>query len=93
MDKLDELGLRKNTLVLFTGDNGTDKHVVSVLNGQEITGGKGSMTDAGTRVPLIANWPGIIEEGLDLRRPCRFQRFSSHALRSSKHIRSRCVEH
>ncbi len=61
--KLDELGLRKNTLVLFTGDNGTDKPVVSMMNGRKVAGGKGQMTDAGTRVPLIANWPGVIPEG------------------------------
>jgi arylsulfatase A len=61
--KLDELGLRKNTLVLFTGDNGTDKPVVSVMNGQKVAGAKGKTTDAGTRVPFIANWPGVIPEG------------------------------
>lgn len=61
--KLDALGLRDNTLVLFTGDNGTDEPVVSMLNGREVAGGKGRMTDAGTRVPLIANWPGVIPQG------------------------------
>jgi len=39
--------------------------VVSVMNGREIAGGKGRMTDAGTRVPLIANWPGVIEPGTE----------------------------
>lgn len=61
--RLDELGIRENTLVLFTGDNGTDQPVVSMLNGREVAGGKGSMTDAGTRVPLIASWPGTIPAG------------------------------
>ncbi len=61
--KLDALGLRDNTLILFTGDNGTDDPVVSTLNGRKVPGGKGKMTDAGTRVPLIANWPGVIPEG------------------------------
>ncbi len=63
INKLDELGLRENTLILFTGDNGTDQPVVSVLNGRDVAGGKGSMTDAGTRVPLIANWSGVIPAG------------------------------
>jgi arylsulfatase A len=62
-DKLDALGLRENTLILFTGDNGTDYPIVSELNGRQVAGGKGSMTDAGTRVPLIANWPGVASEG------------------------------
>lgn len=61
--KLDELGLREKTLILFTGDNGTDKPVVSVMNGQKVKAGKGQTTDAGTRVPLIANWPGVIAQG------------------------------
>lgn len=61
--KLDELGLRENTIIVFTGDNGTDKPVVSVMNGRKVAGGKGLMSDAGTRVPLIANWKGVIPEG------------------------------
>jgi arylsulfatase A len=61
--RLEELGLRERTLVLFTGDNGTNRKVVSMMNGRKVAGGKGSMTDAGTRVPLIANWPGVIPRG------------------------------
>jgi len=61
--KLDELGLRERTMVLFVGDNGTDKPIVSTMKGRKVAGGKGSMTDAGTRAPLIANWPGVIPAG------------------------------
>jgi arylsulfatase A len=61
--KLEELGLRENTLILFTGDNGTDMPVVTTMNGRNVAGGKGLTTDAGTRVPLIANWPDIIPTG------------------------------
>ena len=61
--KLDELGLRRNTLVLFTGDNGTDKPIVSKCNDRAIAGGKGQMTDAGTRVPLIVNQPQTVPGG------------------------------
>ncbi|MBC8443253.1 sulfatase-like hydrolase/transferase [PVC group bacterium] len=32
--------------------------VISMRDGQEVRGGKGELTDRGTRVPLIANWPG-----------------------------------
>jgi arylsulfatase A len=63
LSKLDELGLRERTMVLFVGDNGTDKPVVSMMNGRKVVGGKGSMTDAGTRAPFIANWPGVIPKG------------------------------
>lgn len=73
---VDDLGLREETLILFTTDNGTAaasylgvdengkmyKHKVeSEFGGKMIQGGKGKMNDWGTRVPLIANWPGKIE--------------------------------
>ena len=63
MDKLDELGLRENTLVLFTGDNGTDKKITSYMGDLAIRGGKGQSIDAGTHVPLIASWKGTIKPG------------------------------
>ena len=56
LNQLDDLGIRDNTLVLFTGDNGTDEPVVSVMNGRKVAGAKGKTVDAGTRVPLIAQW-------------------------------------
>jgi arylsulfatase A len=61
--KLEALGLRENTLVVFTGDNGTDVRITSRFNGQEQKGGKGGLRDSGTHVPLIANRPGIIPAG------------------------------
>ena len=59
--KLEDLGIQNNTLVIFTGDNGTDVPVVSWINGEEIAGAKGKSTDAGTRVPLIIQWPDVIK--------------------------------
>ncbi len=59
--KLDELGLRENTIILFTGDNGTDKPIVSMMDNTPVVGGKGSTTDNGTHVPLIVNWKGVIK--------------------------------
>ena len=61
--KLEELGLRENTLVLFTGDNGTAVGVESILNGKVVIGAKGRPIDAGNHVPFIANWPGTIPAG------------------------------
>ena len=75
---LERMGLRDSTLVIFTTDNGTAgasyltidnngkmvrPNVVSVRNGKVVPGGKGKLDDTGTRVPLIANWPGHIESG------------------------------
>jgi len=59
--RLKKHGIEKNTLVLFTGDNGTGRKIVSKLAGMDIKGGKGTMTEVGTRVPLLAWWPGRIQ--------------------------------
>jgi len=64
ISKLEELGIQNNTLVIFTGDNGTDVPVISIMNDREIAGAKGKSTDAGTRVPLIVQWPDEIKPGL-----------------------------
>jgi arylsulfatase A-like enzyme len=61
--KLDALGLRENTLILFLGDNGTGKGTRSTIDGREVIGGKGTTTAAGMHVPLIANWPGAVVAG------------------------------
>ena len=61
--KLEELHITENTLVIFTGDNGTDKPIVSYMYGREVAGAKGTSTDAGCRVPLFVQWPGTIEAG------------------------------
>jgi arylsulfatase A len=61
--KLDELGLREDTLFLFTGDNGTHRSIKSELAGRIIQGDKGETTDAGTRVALIVNQPGAVVSG------------------------------
>jgi len=63
IDALSEAGVRRDTLVLFTGDNGSPPQVTSTANGEEIVGGKRKSTDGGTHVPLIANWPGTIAAG------------------------------
>lgn len=63
VDHVKALGLAENTLFLFTGDNGTNRAIASPFQGRMLQGGKGSMTDAGTHVPLIAWCPGAIAPG------------------------------
>jgi arylsulfatase A len=55
--KLDECGVRDNTLVIFLGDNGTGRAITSSMGRRQVKGGKGDTTDAGTHVPFIASWP------------------------------------
>lgn len=61
--KLDEEGLRENTLLIFLGDNGTGRGAKTMMGKKVVSGGKGSMTQTGTHVPLIANCPARIASG------------------------------
>ncbi len=63
VNKLDELGIRENTIVLFTGDNGTFTGITSKMGDLKVQGGKGKTTDAGTRVPFVVNWKGTAPVG------------------------------
>ena len=64
MDKLAELGLEKNTIIIFTSDNGglstTDGSPTSNL---PLRMSKGWGYEGGVRVPLIINWPGVTRPG------------------------------
>ena len=64
--RVESLGLRDRTLILFVGDNGTGRGVTSQMGSRTVAGGKGTTTAAGMRVPLIANWPGKIPAGKTL---------------------------
>ncbi|MFH1613978.1 MAG: sulfatase-like hydrolase/transferase [Planctomycetota bacterium] len=63
VDKVRQLGLADNTLILFLSDNGTDGPVVSQMGNKAVPGEKGNHSDNGTRVPLVAYCPGLIPEG------------------------------
>ncbi|MEZ5039563.1 MAG: sulfatase-like hydrolase/transferase [Saprospiraceae bacterium] len=60
---LQKLGLEENTILLFTGDNGTNRAIVSKTQDGPIYGFKGNTTLAGTHVPFIASWPAKIKKG------------------------------
>ena len=67
--RLEENGLLENTVLIFTGDNGTHPTIYTHTVSGTIRGGKGNTTDAGTRVPLIAHYPdgkqkGVVYESL-----------------------------
>jgi arylsulfatase A len=67
VQKLKQLGLEKNTLIVFSSDNGP--HVEggndpAFFNSSAgFKGVKRQLTEGGIRTPLIANWPGNIKAG------------------------------
>ena len=62
--KLKALEIDDNTIVIFTGDNGTHYTITSEMINGSVKGGKGNTTDAGTHVPLIVSWPKNNKGGL-----------------------------
>jgi arylsulfatase len=63
MDKLRSLGLDKNTLVIYTTDNGAWQDVYPDAGYTPFRGTKGTVREGGNRVPAIAWWPGKIKVG------------------------------
>lgn len=67
MDYLKELGIAKNTLVIFTSDNGPHREGGAkpefFKDSGPLRGIKRSMYEGGVRVPFIAWWPGVIQPG------------------------------
>ena len=62
---LDERGLRDETLVIFTSDNGAWFHGST----QGLRGRKGMPFEGGQRVPMIATWPGQLPAGTTVEAP------------------------
>jgi arylsulfatase A len=70
LDTLRETGLERDTLVVFSSDNGPwlsyGEHAGSAAPLRE---GKGTMFEGGCRVPTVFRWPGRIPAGTECREP------------------------
>lgn len=57
--KLKELDLEKNTLVIYTSDNGATPGSLQ----EPLRGNKGCYYEGGIREPFVVRWPGVVEAG------------------------------
>ena len=70
LDHLETLGIADNTLIIFFSDNGgLATHAGPPTNCEPLSGGKGTMREGGTRVPLIIKWPEHIPAGKTIQTP------------------------
>ncbi len=60
VDKVYDLGLEEDTLIIFTSDNGG---LANYSQLEPLRAMKGSLLEAGIRVPFVASWKGVIEAG------------------------------
>ena len=74
LDHLRRRGLEKNTVVIFTSDNGgyigryRDQPTPTTSNAP-LRSGKGSLYEGGVRVPLIVKWPDVTRPGSECQEP------------------------
>ena len=59
-----EQDIERDTLVVFTSDNGGNENFVVELDGREIQGGKFTLGESGSNVPFVARQPGTIAAGV-----------------------------
>jgi arylsulfatase A len=85
--ELETLGIRENTMIIFSSDNGPvlddgyQDEAVTQLNGHTsggiLRGGKYSTLEAGTRVPFILSWPALVNQGVSAAMVCQMDLLAS----------------
>ncbi|MFA5688677.1 MAG: sulfatase [Kiritimatiellales bacterium] len=65
LDDLEKTGLDKNTIIIFTSDNGgvvkKGPNNVPATSNAPLRNGKASLFEGGTRVPALIRWPGVAD--------------------------------
>ncbi len=78
MRTLKELKLEKNTLLIFTSDNGAEATRAKgpgITSVAPLRGGKSHVYEGGIRVPLIVRWPQVVRPGTENAEPVITQDF------------------
>jgi arylsulfatase len=63
MQKIKDMGVDDNTIIVFTTDNGTENFTWPDGGQTPFAGGKGTIMEGGFRSPAIVRWPGHIPAG------------------------------
>jgi len=89
MKQLKEAGIEKNTIIIFSSDNGPvlddgylDGAVTQLIGHTPwgpLRGGKYSAFEAGTRVPFIVSWPGKVQPKISNALICQIDFIASFA--------------
>ena len=76
MAALEKHGIARNTLVVFTSDNGGERF----SDNWPLVGGKMDLTEGGIRVPWIAHWPEMVRPGGESTQHCMTMDWSATLL-------------
>lgn len=63
LDKVDELGIADNTVIMYSTDNGAETFTWPDGGTTPFRGEKNTQWEGGYRVPTVIKWPGVIEPG------------------------------
>jgi len=63
LDKIDELGIADNTIVMYSTDNGAESFTWPDGGTTPFRGEKNTNWEGGFRVPMAIRWPGVIKPG------------------------------
>jgi arylsulfatase A-like enzyme len=75
LKKIEDLGATKNTIVVFTTDNGAEVCTWPDGGATPFRGEKDTNWEGGWRVPCVMRWPGVIEPGRVINDVCSLQDF------------------